>query len=126
MRKCGTKCTACPYIRKYKQIKINGKEWKINGDLHCKTFNVVYAIVCRKDNCRETKRFLKFRLDDHREYIVNKHQAKATGEHFNLPGHRLANVSVTALEKVKVNNLLYREERERNTLSDFSTLITMA
>ena len=112
MRKCGTNCTACPYIREGKRIKINGQEWKINGDLHCKSFNVIYAVVCKKENCREvyigeTKRFLKFRLDNHRGYIVNKHLTEATGEHFNLPGHSLADISVTAIEKVKQNNTLY-------------------
>ena len=35
-----------------------------------------------------------------------------TGEPFNLPGHSLADLSVTAIEQAKVNSLLYRKERE--------------
>ena len=102
MRKCGEDCTACPYIRTGKRIKINGIEWKINQDLHCKSYNIIYALVCKKDNCRqvyigESKRFLKARLDDHRGYIVNNHLTKATDEHFNLPGQSLADLSVTAI-----------------------------
>ena len=65
MSKCGTNCTACPYVREGKRIKINGKEWKINQKLTCKSYNVVYAIFCQKENCKEvyigeTKRLLKF------------------------------------------------------------------
>ena len=119
-------CTACPYIRAGKRIKINGIEWKINQDLHCKSYNIIYALVCKKDNCRqvyigESKRFLKARLDDHRGYIVNNHLTKATGEHFNLPGHSLADLSVTAIEQAKVNSLLYRKEREEYFIRLFNT-----
>ena len=53
--------------------------------------------------------------------IVNRHLTEATGEHFNLPGHSLANVSVTALEKVKDNNPLYRMEREEYFITLFNT-----
>ena len=83
-------------------------------------------MVCKKENSREvyigeTKRFLKFRLDNHRGCIVNKHLSEATGEHFNLPGHSLADVSVTAIEKVKENNTLYRKEREEYFIRLFNT-----
>ena len=45
MRKCGEACTACPYMKEGKRIKINGIDWKINQDLHCKSYNVVYALI---------------------------------------------------------------------------------
>ena len=83
-------------------------------------------MVCKKDNCRqvyigESKRFLKARLDDHRGYIVNNHLTKATGQHFNLPGHSLADLSVTAIEQAKVNSLIYRKEREEYFIRLFNT-----
>ena len=126
MRKCGQSCTMCPYVREGKVIKINGIEWNINQNLHCKSYNVVYALICKKENCREvyvgeTKRFLKFRVDDHRGYISNRKIDQATGEHFSLPGHILADLSVTALERVKRNNILYRKEREEYFIRLFDT-----
>ena len=53
MKKCGQNCTMCPYVREGKVIKINGIEWKINHNLHCNSYNVIYALICKKDNCRE-------------------------------------------------------------------------
>ena len=49
----------------------------------------------------ETKRMLKFRLADHRGYINNPDETQATGKHFNSPGHSLADLSITVLEKLK-------------------------
>ena len=44
---------------------------------------------------------LKFRFADHRGYINNQDETQATGKHFNSPGHSLADLSITVLEKVK-------------------------
>ena len=38
---------------------------------------------------------------------------KATGYHFNLPGHSIDNLTITILEYVKKYDTLYRWERER-------------
>ena len=59
----------------------------------------------------ETKRTLKDRLADHQGYIVNTDTTKATGAHFNLPGHNLSNLKISILEKVKKNCDTYRKER---------------
>ena len=72
--------------------------------------------MCKKENCRqvyigESQRTLKARIDDHRGYVVNNQLTKATGEHFNLPGHSLADLSVKAIERAKVNSALYCKER---------------
>ena len=64
---------------------------------------------------------LKARLSDHRGYINNQVVSVTTGDHFNLPGHSLANMKITLLEKVKVNNDLYRKERETYLINKFNT-----
>ena len=125
MKKCGRNCTACPYIREVKSIRINGTEWKINQSLNCEISNCIYMIECKKDNCNmryigETKRILKFRLADHRGY-VNNGDDTATGEHFNLPGHSLSDLSITILEQVKRKDTLYRKEREKYFIRKFNT-----
>ena len=68
----------------------------------------------------ETKRILKFRLTEHRGY-VNNDDDTATGQHFNLPGHSLSDLTVTILEKVRSNDDLYRRERERYFMRKFNT-----
>ena len=42
-----------------------------------------------------------------------------TGEHFNEAGHTLSDMSVTILEKVKVNDINYRKERENLLIKNF-------
>ena len=44
---------------------------------------------------------MSFCLVEHRGYINNQDETQATGKHFNLPGHSLADLSITGLEKAK-------------------------
>ena len=48
----------------------------------------------------EIKRIIKFRFAEHRGY-VNNNDDTATGEHFNMPGHSLSDMTLTVLEKVR-------------------------
>ena len=57
----------------------------------------------------ETERNLFDRICEHIGYIRTQKQEKATGHHFNLPGHSLANMTATILEKMKVNDQEYRK-----------------
>ena len=100
MFKCGRGCPTCPYIREGKSIKVNDKVWKINRKFYCNTFNVIYAITCKTEKCKETyigetKRLLKSRVAEHCGYVRNQHLDKVTGLYFNLPGHSLADLTVT-------------------------------
>ena len=100
--------------------------WKINKKVDCNTYNIVYAIVCKKDTCKqvylgETKRLLKFCLAEHRGDVGNNNPT-ATGQHFNSPGHTIADLCITVIEQVKKNNILYRKEREEMHIRRFNTL----
>ena len=126
MTKCGNNCTACPYILEKESLDINTIKWKIKRKVNCNSYNMIYMIICNTENCMkmyigESKRGLKFRLADHRGYIVNKNINQATGAHFNLPGHNLANLSVIILEQVKNKSDAYRKEREKYLISKFNT-----
>ena len=68
----------------------------------------------------ETRRIMKFRLPEHRGY-VNNHDDTPTGEHFNSPGHSLADMTVTILEKVKSSDDSYRTERDKYFIRRFNT-----
>ena len=126
MKKCGQSCPACPYIKEGKEVNINHNEWKIMKSVNCNTYNVVYLIKCKKNNCKEnfyigeTGRFLKKRLSEHIGYITNKITSQATGEHFNLPGHSTSDLTVTILELVKRRDDLYRKEREKYFIRKFN------
>ena len=126
MKKCGKNCTACPYIKEVKSLKMNEVEWKINQSLDFTSSNCIYMIQCSKDNCNmryigETKRVMKFRFAEHRGYVTNQILSTPTGEHFNLPGHSLADMNMLILEKVRSRDDLYRKEREKYFIRKFNT-----
>ena len=83
-------------------------------------------IACDKDKCKKryigrTGRLLKFRMAEHRGYISNQVVSKATGAHFNLPGHSLENMKFPVLEQVKYNSEPYRREKEIYHINKFNT-----
>ena len=66
-------------------------------------------------------RQMKHRLADHRGYIFNQVVSRTTGAHFNLPGHSLADLSITILEQTKSSDPEYRMEREKYFIQKFNT-----
>ena len=127
MYKCGKSCPTCPYIKTGKYININKNEkWKISENVNCETYNCIYIIECQKEKCQkkyigQTKRQLKYRIADHRGYITNKVLSTPTGEHFNLPGHSLADMRTSVIEQIKKNDEYYRKERETYCINKFNT-----
>ena len=53
MKKCGKSCTGCPYIKEGRKLILKGQEWFINRQLNCNSYNVIYAIMCKKENCQQ-------------------------------------------------------------------------
>ena len=62
-------------------------------------------------------------LAQHHDYIQNKDNSQATGQHFNLPGHSLADLMVTIIEK---NQKHYIERKEKSTIPEGSILYIKA
>ena len=124
MKKCGKSlCGSCPYIIEGSEIKHKNGTWKIVKEVNCETSNCIYLIECQKDNCRkqyigETKREIRERIAEHKQYIRNA-SSKATGDHFKLPGHSVNDMKFTALEKIKYNTMEYRKEREKDIIRLF-------
>ena len=127
MRKCKKPCQACPYILEGKEVKVNNNEiWRIMAPVNCNSENCVYMIECNKQNCGqryigETKRSLSKRLSEHKGYISSIFPTKATGIHFNKPGHGLKDVRITILEQMKTPEEVYRKEREKYLINKFNT-----
>ena len=69
----------------------------------------------------ETDRRLQDRFADHRGYVANKKLDKATGAHFNLPGHNIADMEISIIEKVFNTNQQYRKTREEMFIEEFNS-----
>ena len=128
MARCGRDCQACPFVKMGKKVKVKTNSyWNINSPVNCESYNVIYLLECEKENCTnnryigETGRLFKFRLAEHKGYIINKDETQATGSHFNLPGHNLAHLKATILEQVYRNTDEYRKERESFYIRKFNT-----
>ena len=118
--------SSCPFIKEGKELKTDKVNRKITNWVNCITYNVVNMIECNKENCKqqyigETERPLKLRLAEHKQYIQNIFPTQTTGKHFNLPGHSIANMTITILEKVTKMDESYRKERESFLIRKFNT-----
>ena len=119
-------CTSCPYIEEGNKVKINSTEWKIKNKFYCNSYNVIYAIFSKKENCKqvyigESRRLLNFWVADHRGYVSRQETDKATGAHFTMPGHSLADLRVTIIEQTRGKSDEYRKEREHYFIQKFDT-----
>ena len=115
-----------PFIREGKFVKSKNFTWQIRKKLNCESSNVIYMIECSIENFKqqyigETERNVRKRILDHVGYVKNKIVSKATGFHFNLPGHSISNIQVTIIEKVKKSDIIYRKEREHFHIQKFIT-----
>ena len=106
MERCGKQCPACLFVKEEKFIKYNKSTWTIISEVNCETKNLVYLVECNKELGKEkyideSYKSLKDRTMEHVSYIKSIFPTKATGEHFNLAGHSLNNMTITITEKVK-------------------------
>ena len=83
--------------------------------------NFIYMIECSKETCKKKPLYRGnlTRISQHLGYINTKKLDQPTGKHFNEPGHSKANLKATILEKVKVNDLQNRKEREHYHIQKF-------
>ena len=53
MKNCGKLCFACPYIKEGKSVQNNNIEWKVYKPYDCNSYNVIYAVICKKEKCKK-------------------------------------------------------------------------
>ena len=58
-------------------------------------------------------RTLQSRISEHLGYIKNQKLTKATGEHFNLKGHKQSDLQVSIIEKLNSTSEQFRKQREK-------------
>ena len=81
---------------------------------------------CDKDKCKKqyigvTQQEFRDRIYQHIGYVRNKQTSRATGEHFNLPGHNIHNMKFTILEQIRSRDPLYGREREKLLIRKFNS-----
>ena len=69
----------------------------------------------------ESDRSMKERFGEHKGYVANQHLHRATGHHFNLPGHKIHHMEITILEKIHSKNEKVRKTRESMFIEHFNT-----
>ena len=84
--------------------------------IHCLTCD-----KCQEQYIGETEKTLSVRFRQHRGYVRNKEVEKSTGEHFNKPGHQMADMRITVLEKLKSSDAQLRKTRESFYIQRFNT-----
>ena len=126
MKKCKYNCLTCPYVQPCKTIKATATKFAhdIQGSVDCQTQNVVYCLSC--DRCQEqyvgeTEKSLAQRFGQHRGYVRNKNLDKATGQHFNQPGHSMADMRIMVMEKVHSKDPQMRKTRESFYINKLNT-----
>ena len=95
--------------------------WTISSVVNSESSNIIYLIECNKSGCKEryigeSSRPLKERMKEHVDYVKRLFPTQATGQHFNMPGHSLSNMTITILEKVTNYDDYYRQEREKQPI----------
>ena len=119
-------CLTCPYSITGKIIKATATDFKteVNAPVNCYSKNVIYLITCKHCNEQyvgETFRTANDRFLNHRGYVNNNKDKKATGHHFNLPGHSISDMKFQIIEKVHNKDPFFRKEREKMYINKLNT-----
>ena len=133
MKKCNLpNCPSCPHIRESKVVYSSANNFRvtISTPVSCSTKNLVYVITCDKKECKhkqyigETGKQLKERFKQHLDCVRSQNEnlnKTAVAEHFNLPGHSVANMKVSVIENCKQESTMYRKCRESFFINKFET-----
>ena len=97
-------CSACFFIKEGHRVEATQSNFKIdiNVQANCQTSNCIYLLGCKRcpqQYIGESERSLKDRFLEHKGYVSNNTQSKATGAHFNQKGHKISDVELTIVEK---------------------------
>lgn len=88
-------------------------------------FSILFYIIlffilkCDKQYIGETNKTLNQRFQQHKGYVNNKKLDKATGAHFNLPGHSVSDMRISVVEKIYNQDNFFRKEREKFYINKF-------
>ena len=94
---------------------MKGNTYVFNDHIDCKTSNVVYGIRC--DKCSqllyvgETGNTVYVRFQNHLTAIRQDKNGHISN-HFNDPSHKMEDLKIVGIEKIKINDTYLRKIRE--------------
>ncbi|XP_075782078.1 uncharacterized protein LOC142828105 [Pelodiscus sinensis] len=119
-------CQLCPHI--YTSDTITGPNhisYTITSSSTCTSTNVIYAIMCQQCPSAmyigQTGLSLCKRISGHKSDIRSGNTQKPIGEHFNLPGHTVADLKVAILQQ-NFNNKRERRTAEKQFIGKFDSI----
>ena len=90
-------------------------------DFEATTSPVAVYVFLTLQYIGESGRKFKDRFSEHIGYVKSGIISQPTGQHFNLPGHSIANMKATLLEKYEKNTATFRKLRESFFINKFNT-----
>ena len=135
-KKCGkARCLSCIYTTNTRThtSTLTGQTWPIKQSITCDDDSVVYSVTCSHGagHClRRPGQYVgkvgdtrpcRQRCTEHRGAIRN-HFDTGVGEHFNLPGHELADFNFLPFEKVRSRDPFVIETRESFWIEKYGVL----
>ena len=127
MSKCNKPCSICPYVNQQKVVKSSVTNVTVQLSKHhtCNDRNIVYIINCKK--CKqqyigETDKTVRERMLQHLGYVRREETSQATGFHFNQPGHKMSDMSISVFERINNHDPQYRKTRESYWIEQFDLL----
>ena len=54
-------------------------------------------------------------------FLKNQQISKATGEHFNMKGHKISDTEISLIEKLNNTRDLFRKQREKMFIQKFNS-----
>jgi len=112
---------------------LTGQTWPIKHSITCEDSNVVYSVTCshKAGQCLRTPaqyvgkvgstKPCRVRCTEHRGAVTH-HFDTGVGEHFNLPGHDLADFNFLPFEKVRSRDPFEIEARESFWIEKYGVL----
>ena len=135
-KKCGkTRCLCCVYSKNTNThtSTLTGQTWPIKHSITCEDSNVVYNVTCshKAGQCLRrpaqyvgkvgSTRPCRIRCTEHRGAVTH-HFDTEVGEHFNLPGHDLADFNFLPFEKIRSRDPFVVEARENYWIEKYGVL----
>ena len=135
-KKCGkARCLCCVYASNSRThtSTLTGQTWPIKQSITCDDHSVVYNVTCshQAGPCLRrpaqyvgkvgATRACRVRCTEHRGAARN-HFDTAVGDHFNLPGHEVADFNFLPFEKVRSPDPFVIEARESFWIEKYGVL----
>ena len=106
-------------------MAIDGKAYYFNDKIDCKSNNLIYGIYCNVCQCivyvGETGTTLYERFQNHL-CTVRKEKDEPIPNHFNQINHKLSDLRIVGIQKIRSKDIHYRKIRETFWIGKLGTL----